>query len=65
MIEGTLNPSLTLLCKLASIVVHIEEKESANGHAYDKVALDSALNDPEVKLWVEQMTSFGFAPVKR
>lgn len=44
-----LQPSASLLVKLGSIVVHIEEMFSASGHVFDKAVLDALLADPEVK----------------
>lgn len=60
-----LHPTPALLCKLASIVVHSDELASPTGHDFDRVALESALNDPEVKDWLAAMTASGMAPVKR
>jgi hypothetical protein len=60
-----LNPSPSLLCKLASIAVHADELTSEHGHKLDQVALNSALSDPEVKTWIEQMTAAAMAPRKR
>lgn len=60
-----LHPSVTLLCKLSSVVVHADEYLSPDGHDVDLVALHSALRDPEVKEWIEQMAASGMAPVKR
>lgn len=58
-----LKPSLSLLCKLASIAVHADEMMSPSGHAMDKVALKSVVSDPEVKDWLKAMGPF--VPVKR
>jgi hypothetical protein len=60
-----LNPSPALLCKLASIAVHADEASSADGHEFDRIALQSALGDQEVQNWIAQMTAAGMAPVKR
>lgn len=60
-----LNPSLALLCKIGSIIVHVEELHNGNGHAYDKAALDQLLADPEFVEWRQAMSSGGFLPVKR
>lgn len=56
---------LPLLCKLASIAVHADELLSLGGHEFDRIALRSALDDPEVKAWIEQMTDAALAPRKR
>lgn len=58
-----LQPAVTLLAKIGSIVVHADELLSTNGHAYDRVALQGLLNDPEVTAWVKAMREF--LPVKR
>jgi hypothetical protein len=58
-------PPISLLCKLGSIVVHVEEGSSANGHAYDWTAVRSLLADREVQDWIEAMAAKGFVPVKR
>lgn len=63
--NDALNPSPGLLCKLASIAVHADEFLSPDGHEMDRVALNSALSDDEVKAWLEQMTAMAMAPVKR
>jgi hypothetical protein len=60
-----LKPSITLLSKLGSIVVHLDEVTSPDGHAFDKAALDQLLVDPEVKAWVEAMHSLALLPKKR
>lgn len=58
-------PEVSLLIKLGSIAVHVEEFLSPYGHQFDKVALESLLNDPEVKEWIEVMTSRAYLPLKR
>jgi hypothetical protein len=60
-----LNPPPSLLSKLASIAVHADELTSEHGHSFDKVALQSAINDPEVKTWIDAMTAAAMAPRKR
>ena len=60
-----LKPSLSLLSKLGSIAVHAEEAMSPGGHHYDRAALVSVLNDPEVMEWIKQMAKLAFLPVKR
>ena len=60
-----LNPSPALLCKLASVAVHADEFMSPFGHEMDRVAFNSAINDPEVKEWLDGMTALAMAPRKR
>jgi hypothetical protein len=63
--DTPLAPSPSLLCKLASVVVHADEMLSPGGHEFDRHALVSALGDGEVKAWIAEMTKMGMAPVKR
>ena len=65
MTVGTVVVKLSLQCKLGSIVVHAEEMLSPKGHAFDKVALTTLLNDPEVRLWLMEMQKESLVPVKR
>lgn len=58
-----LKPSLSLLCKLASIAVHADEMTSEKGHPFDKLAFRSVVEDPEVRAWLMAMGPF--VPVKR
>lgn len=60
-----LKPPVTVLCKLGSIVVHAEEMNSADGHPFDKIALDGLMNDPEVQAWMTVMRSMAMLPLKR
>ena len=58
-------PPLSLLCKLGSIVVHVEEGAGEDGHAYDWAAIRSLLADREVQGWIEGMRNKALVPVKR
>lgn len=60
-----LKPSTSLLCKLGSIVVHVEEMLSPSGHQFDKTALDQLLKDSEVREWISGMDKLAMLPVKR
>lgn len=61
-----LKPQASLLCKLASIAVHIDEGlDPKKSHKFDTVALLSSLRDSEVEEWIKDMTKLGMAPVKR
>lgn len=59
------NPTLGVLIKLGSIAVHADELLSPDGHIFDKSAIQSLLNDPEVKEWIAAGTKLAFLPVKR
>ena len=61
--DDPLKPSLALLSKLGSIIVHTEELLSPTAHSFDKVALESLLKDGEVTAWIKSMGPF--LPLKR
>jgi len=63
--EDPLKPSVSLLSKLGSIIVHFQELNSADGHYLDKHALDALLKDYEVVEWLGSMAMLGFLPVIR
>lgn len=58
-------PSIQLLVKLGSAVVHAEELLSPGGHEFDKAAFEGLVNDPEVRMWINAMTKLAMLPVKR
>ena len=60
-----LKPPASLLCKLGSIVVHVEEMLSDDGHEFDKAAIESLLKDYEVAEWLVGMEDLAMLPVKR
>jgi hypothetical protein len=51
--------------KLGSIAVHADELTSPTGHAFDRVALQSLLQDAEVAAWLKEMDAMAFLPKKR
>lgn len=63
--NNPLKPKITVLIKLGSIAVHVEEMLSSKGHEFDRHALDTVLNDPEVKEWLNAMDNLAFLPLKR
>ena len=60
-----LQPDAALLCKLGSIVVHIDEMISSQGHPFDREALRSLLEDQEVQSWLKEMDKLALVPRKR
>ena len=58
-------PSVGLLVKLGSIIVHYEELTSPQGHHFDGEAIKSARHDPEVVEWFKGMNKLAMLPVKR
>jgi hypothetical protein len=63
--KGTGNTTTALLCKLASLTVHVEEAIEADGNWFDYAAVKTLLADSELREWVREMTSLGMAPLKR
>jgi len=60
-----LKPSITLLVKLGSIIIHVEELTSPTGHHFDHAAFKTAMLDPEVVAWIAEMDKMAFLPKKR
>lgn len=60
-----LTPSAAVLCKLGSIIVHIEEGLSSKGHHFDMIALTQLIQDEEVSQWLAAMDQLAFIPKKR
>jgi hypothetical protein len=60
-----LAPSPALLAKLGSIVVHADEMAGPSGHAFDLMALQSVISDPEVQEWLNGMRRLAMLPEKR
>ena len=62
---NVLTPSISLLSKLGSIAVHVEEIAGGGGHKFDADAIASLMKDPEVEQWMVGMRSMALLPVKR
>lgn len=60
-----LKPSLPLLVKLGSIVVHAKELTSPDGHQFDRIAMESLLRDPDVQQWLADMDAAAMLPKMR
>jgi hypothetical protein len=60
-----LKPSMGLLSKLGSLVIHAEELAGPGGHQFDSVSFNVTLGDPEVVEWMDQMRKMALLPVKR
>ena len=63
MTDSPLTPPLSVLVKLGSIAVHVDEMLSQKGHEFDRHAIQTLLDDEEVKQWIKAMGPF--MPVKR
>jgi len=60
-----LDPDVSVLAKLASLVVHLQEAEGEGGHWFDIAAVKTLINDGGIREWVEAMQKLALAPVKR
>lgn len=60
-----LAPPVTVLVKLGSIAVHVDEMLSSDGHAFDRIALQGLLTDPEIVEWLAGMDRMAMVPKKR
>lgn len=58
-------PTMSLLCKIGSILVHVEEATEPGGHPFDAYAIRSLMSDPEIVEWLAEMRDGAFLPVKR
>lgn len=58
-------PPVGLLCKLGSIIVHMDEGAGAGGHDFDWTAARSLLADREVQQWLKGMDAKGLLPKRR
>lgn len=56
-------PSLKLLMKLGSAIVHADEFLSGGGHPYDEILFRQLVADPEVEAWIKEMGAL--LPLKR
>lgn len=65
MSAACLTPSATLLVKLGSLAVHVDELLSPSGHAVDRSAIEGILADAEVRDWLRDMNGLALLPVKR
>jgi hypothetical protein len=65
MSEDPLKPSVSLLVKLGSILVHVDEAISPTGHPFDAHTVHTLMADPEVGAWLKSMDTMAFLPKKR
>ncbi len=60
---GTL--SLSLQCKLGSLIVHAKEAFSGKGHPFDVIEFEELLKDEEIAKWMEELDREGLLPKER
>lgn len=60
-----LKPNAALLCKLGSILVHLDEGLRTKGHEFDFIAIRQLLRDDQVFGWLYEMDKLAMLPKKR
>ncbi len=60
-----LKPDVTVLCKLGSLAVHVDEMLSDDGHALDRTEIETLLKDEDVKEWLAEMDKMALVPKRR
>ncbi len=63
--DEAMQPKMSILVKLGSLAVHVDELLSPQGHTFDKEAIKSLLDDPELNEWLAAMDAMSFLPKKR
>jgi hypothetical protein len=58
-------PSVSLLVKIGSALVHAQEFIGKDGDLFDLHALHVALDDPDVKAWIEEGIDKALLPLRR
>ena len=58
-------PSLTLLVKLGSLIVHADEAFGVDGRQLDVDVFKHAMKDQEVQAWIKEGVGMSFLPRKR
>jgi hypothetical protein len=64
-VTDPLKPSVTLLTKLGSALVHAAEATEPGGHPFDIDALRGLLADDEIVDWIAAMDGLALLPKKR
>ena len=60
-----LKPSMAVLCKIGSALVHLDEARGVGGHVFDMQTFKTLMNDPEVREWLGGMGALALIPLKR
>lgn len=62
---AVLTPPASTLMKLGSIAQHMKEMMSSDGHAFDKLAMEQLVQDPEIATWLSEMDKLALIPKLR
>lgn len=63
--NNVLKPSASILTKLGSLYIHIEETISNKGHSFDIESIKGILADEELQEWIKGMDKLALIPKKR
>lgn len=55
----------SLLIKLGSLAIHVEEMFGSNGHQFDVEVIKTLLNDAEIRDFLDNPEMAVFLPIKR
>lgn len=58
-------PSYSLIAKVGSILVHVEEATGDDGHEFDWATIRQLLADREVQEWLDGLRRHALVPVQR
>jgi hypothetical protein len=58
-----LNPDVRTLAKLGSIIGHVDELLSTQGHIFDHAAIVALVAEPDVQQWLEAMRKLALIPI--
>jgi hypothetical protein len=64
-VSDPFRPSVALLVKLGSAIVHAGEMTEPGSHEFDLASFMALATDPEVVAWREQMDELALLPKKR
>jgi hypothetical protein len=55
----------SLAAKVGSVLVHVDEFTSVDGHPFDMEAIKALLAQPDVVAWISSLQKLALVPVKR
>lgn len=58
-------PTLATMAKVGSILVHVEEGRSQDGHDFDWAAVDALMADDDVQQFLKDLSALALLPRKR
>ena len=62
---GMYDLDIRTLSKLGSIIIHVDEGLSQEGHPFDLEAIKALINEPNVRAWLKDMDKAALLPLRR